>query len=104
MDNYKVNVYWSDEDNRFLVEMSELPGCMADGDTAAEAMLNIQVAAQDWVKMATYMGREVPAPKPISYAWLALPRLLPDMHKLGGRVVYASCYSKTLPFVNRSRA
>jgi len=67
MDNYTVNVYWSEEDNRFLAEMPELPGCMADGQTAEEARQNIEAVAQDWIKMATYMGREVPAPKPLTH-------------------------------------
>lgn len=66
MDNYTVNVYWSEEDNRFLAEMPELPGCMANGQTAEEARQNIEAVAQDWVKMATYMGRDIPSPKPLT--------------------------------------
>ena len=68
MDKYVVNVYWSEEDRRFLAEMPELPGCMADGSTAEEARQNIQLVAQDWIKMAKYMGREVPAPHSLTYA------------------------------------
>ena len=68
LDCYTVNVDWSEEDGCFLAEMPELPGCMADGKTAEEARQNIQVIAQDWIKMARYMGREVPLPKSPVYA------------------------------------
>lgn len=68
MDNYIVNVYWSEEDDCFLAEMPELPGCMADGQTLEEARLHIRSVAEDWVKMAVYMGREVPAPRSLAYA------------------------------------
>jgi predicted RNase H-like HicB family nuclease len=27
---YELIIYWSKEDNAFLVEVPELPGCMAD--------------------------------------------------------------------------
>ena len=63
--NYAANTYWSEEDGCFLAEIPELPGCIADGATAEEARRNLQVMAEDWVKMAAYMGREVPAPQPL---------------------------------------
>lgn len=28
---YEPIIYWSDEDQSFIVEVPELPGCMADG-------------------------------------------------------------------------
>ncbi len=66
--SYQVVVCWSDEDGRFLAEMPELPGCMADGRSEEEARTNIQAVARDWVKMAQYLGREVPAPSSLTYA------------------------------------
>ncbi len=68
LDCYTVNVDRSEEDGCFLAEMPELPGCMADGRTAEEARHNIQTIAQEWIKMARYMGREVPLPKSLAYA------------------------------------
>ena len=38
MYKYGRFVYWSEEDKRFLVEVPELPGCMADGLTVREAI------------------------------------------------------------------
>ena len=63
MSGYQIDVYWSEEDGCFLAEMPELPGCMADGHTAEEARHNLKTIAQDWIKMAQFMGREVPLPK-----------------------------------------
>ena len=35
MYKYERVVYWSSVDNAFIVEVPELPGCMADGATSA---------------------------------------------------------------------
>ena len=65
---YPVIVRWSQEDDRFLAEIPQLPGCMSDGHTEEEARANILVIARDWIKMAQYLGREVPVPTPLTYA------------------------------------
>jgi len=64
MDQYEVNVHWSQEDGCFLAEIPDLPGCIADGATEAEARRNVIESAGRWIKMARYMGREIPAPRP----------------------------------------
>ena len=33
MFKYEIIIYWSEEDQSYLVEVPELPGCMADGRT-----------------------------------------------------------------------
>jgi hypothetical protein len=40
---YELIIYWSKADNSFLVEVPELPGCMADGATYEEAVANAQL-------------------------------------------------------------
>jgi len=40
MHKYERIIYWSDDDKKFIVEVPELPGCMADGDTPAKALEN----------------------------------------------------------------
>ena len=40
---YELIIYWSKEDDSFVVEVPELPGCMADGQTYAEAVTNAEV-------------------------------------------------------------
>ena len=60
---YEVIIYWSEADQAFLAEVPELPGCMADGATAAEALLNAEVVAREWVEVAQDLGRPIPAPR-----------------------------------------
>ena len=39
---YELVIYWSEEDQSFVVEVPELPGCMADGATYEEAVAKAQ--------------------------------------------------------------
>ena len=43
--------------------MPELPGCMADGATAAEALENVEKIIDEWIETATQFGRKIPEPK-----------------------------------------
>jgi predicted RNase H-like HicB family nuclease len=60
---YEIIIYWSDEDNAFIAEVPELPGCMADGATYSEAIANVEVAIDEWIETAKDLGREIPEPK-----------------------------------------
>ena len=63
MHKYEVIIYWSNEDNSYVVEVPELPGCMADGSTYEEAMRNVQTVIDEWVETAKIEGREIPKAK-----------------------------------------
>jgi predicted RNase H-like HicB family nuclease len=60
---YELIIYWSELDNCFLVEVPELPGCMADGQTYQDAVTNVEVIIQEWIETATELGRKIPEPK-----------------------------------------
>ena len=60
---YEIIIYWSQEDNTFVVEVPELPGCMADGATYDDAVGNAQVIIQEWLDTASQQGRSIPQPK-----------------------------------------
>ncbi|MBQ3454966.1 MAG: type II toxin-antitoxin system HicB family antitoxin [Synergistaceae bacterium] len=60
MDKYRKIIYWSDEDNRFIAEVPELAGCMADGSTPEEALRNVSTVISEWIETAELLGREVP--------------------------------------------
>lgn len=62
MDRYTKTTYWSDKDRRCIVEVSELPGCMADGSTSAEALRNSGVIISEWIETAEMLGCEIPEP------------------------------------------
>lgn len=60
---YEVILYWSEDDQAFVAEVPELPGCAADGRTYREAFENIEIVAQEWMETARELGRNVPEPK-----------------------------------------
>lgn len=60
---YEVIIYWSEEDEAFLAEVPELPGCAADGETYQEALQNLEIIMQEWIETANELGRPIPQPK-----------------------------------------
>ena len=60
---YEVIIYWSDEDQAFIAEVPELPGCAADGKTYREALANVEVVIKEWIETATELGRPIPQPR-----------------------------------------
>ncbi len=63
MHKYETIIYWSDEDQAFVAEIPELPGCMAHGASPEEALANAQEAMQLWLDTAREFGDPVPEPK-----------------------------------------
>jgi predicted RNase H-like HicB family nuclease len=63
MTKYEIILYWSDEDQSFLADVPELPGCCADGATRQEALANAEVVIAEWIETAHEMGRPVPEPR-----------------------------------------
>ncbi len=60
---YELIIYWSEDDDLFVVEVPELPGCMADGETWEEAVANAQQVITEWIETARELGRPIPEPK-----------------------------------------
>jgi predicted RNase H-like HicB family nuclease len=66
---YELIIWWSQEDQAFLVEVPELAGCMADGATYEEAVANAQEVIREWIDTARELGRDIPEPRGrLSYA------------------------------------
>ena len=63
MDKYEIIIYWSDEDQAFVAEVPELPGCMAHGNTHEEALSNAKTAMTLWIDTAREFGDPIPEPK-----------------------------------------
>ncbi|MFH1730569.1 MAG: type II toxin-antitoxin system HicB family antitoxin [Planctomycetota bacterium] len=63
LSKYEIIIYWSEEDQAFVAEVPELPGCMADGKTYQDALSNAEVVIQEWLETAKELGRPIPQPK-----------------------------------------
>lgn len=71
MIKHQLIIFWSGIDKSFIVEVPELPGCMADEATYQEAISNAVIIINEWIETAKSTGRPIPKPK--------------------GRLIYASC-------------
>jgi predicted RNase H-like HicB family nuclease len=63
MQRYEIIIYWSNEDEVFVAEAPELPGCIAHGDNELSALQNVKEAMQLWIDTAREFGDPVPEPK-----------------------------------------
>ena len=63
MPKYEVIIYWSEQDNTFIAEVPELPGCMADGKTYQDVIKNTEIIIDEWIETAKELGRDIPQPK-----------------------------------------
>lgn len=69
MYKYEIIIYWSKEEQTYIAEVPELPGCMADGATYQEVIANVEIIIGEWIETAKELGRSIPEPKgKLSYA------------------------------------
>jgi predicted RNase H-like HicB family nuclease len=60
---YEIIIYWSDEDEAYIADVPELPGCMAHGDTYESALADIKSAIEVWIETAKEFKDPIPEPK-----------------------------------------
>ena len=65
---YEISIRWSEEDDAYIAEVPDLPGCASDGATYREALDNVQPFIAEWIENAKVLGRPIPEPKPRTYA------------------------------------
>ena len=63
MNSYAITIYWSAEDQAYIAEAPELPGCAADGASRQEALTNLEVVMREWIETATELNRPIPHPR-----------------------------------------
>ena len=61
--NYEMILWWSAEDEAYVVDVPELSGCMAHGATRQAAIKNAEDAIKFWIKTAKEDGQEIPQPR-----------------------------------------
>jgi predicted RNase H-like HicB family nuclease len=60
---YEITIYWSEDDDCFIVLVPELAGCMAEGASHIEAVKNAHASINQWIEVAKQENRPIPAPK-----------------------------------------
>ena len=60
---YGLIVHWSAEDEAYIAEVPELPGCAADGASYREAVENVETVIAEWIETAKELGRPIPESK-----------------------------------------
>jgi len=63
MIKYLIIIYWSRDDDAFLAEIPELEGCIAHGDTADEALKEVNIMGEEWLDIAREKGWVIPEPQ-----------------------------------------
>ena len=63
MFKYEIIIYWSNEDEAYIAEVPELPGCITDGTTLKEVLENVTQVIEEWIETAKELDREIPEPK-----------------------------------------
>ena len=63
MHKYEIILYWSGDDNAYIAEVPELPGCIADGKTLKEVTENVEQIIQEWIDCAIEDGEAIPEPR-----------------------------------------
>ena len=60
---YAIILFWSEDDQAFVAEVPELPGCIAHGDSQESALARVNEAIALWIATAKELERVVPTPK-----------------------------------------
>ena len=60
---YKIIIDWSDQDQAFIAEIPELPGCAAHGPSFPEALAAMEIVISEWIETAKELGRPIPEPR-----------------------------------------
>jgi predicted RNase H-like HicB family nuclease len=60
---YEIILYWSEEDQAFIAEVPDLPGCIADGETYQQALQYLEIIMKEWVEIAQKLKWTIPEPK-----------------------------------------
>ncbi len=60
---YELIIFWDESGQIFVVDVPELPGCMAHGRTKREAIAHAEAAIDLWIETAREDGIAIPEPR-----------------------------------------
>jgi len=69
MSDYHINIFYSEEDGGYIADIPDLEACSAFGDTASEALAQVEIAKAAWLEAAQVEGKPIPVPRyrPVIY-------------------------------------
>ena len=69
MNDYHINIFYSEEDGGYIADIPDLDSCSAFGDTPEQALKELETAKKAWLEAARQSGKPIPAPryKPVIY-------------------------------------
>ncbi len=62
MNNYHINVFYSEEDGGYIADVPDLKYCSAFGKTPTEAVRQVEIAMKAWLEAAKANGKPIPKP------------------------------------------
>lgn len=63
MRDYHINIFYSEEDEGYIADIPDLEACSAFGETAEEALREVEIAKAAWLEAAKAEGKPIPAPR-----------------------------------------
>jgi predicted RNase H-like HicB family nuclease len=63
MQDYHINIFYSQEDGGYIADIPDLEACSAFGETPDEALREVEIAKEVWLKAAKAEHKRVPAPR-----------------------------------------
>ena len=63
MQDYHINIFYSEEDGGYIADIPDLEACSAFGNTPAEALEQVQQAKSLWLESARAEGKPIPVPR-----------------------------------------
>lgn len=63
MSKYEIIIYWSKDDDAYIAEVPELPGCMTDSKTYQDALNSVKAIIAEWIETGKELNRPIPEPK-----------------------------------------
>jgi len=61
--DYHINIFYSEEDGGYIADIPDLEACSAFGDTPAEALREVEIAKNAWLKAAKASHKPIPRPR-----------------------------------------
>ncbi len=63
MKDYHINIFYSEDDGGYIADIPDLKHCSAFGNNPDEALQQVLIAKEEWLKAAKKNKKPIPMPK-----------------------------------------